>query len=125
MILCSLAIHLTWGTLILLAPSVQHIAPLHILPFPSYLTSACLYMASAIALMGLCMRLPGWGRCLALLPQQILMYCAAIGASEAIWVGSHGGEHISPHLVILAEELPVILLAFFHNITIIRWGRMA
>jgi hypothetical protein len=64
---------------------------------------------------------PDLARTFALIPQQLLLYLAAWGGLQAVIAGHYADGVTRPHEFILSDQLPVMLLAVIHTLSIIEF----
>lgn len=62
-------------------------------------------------------------RAILLGPQQAVLVVGAIGATSRVLAGSYADGTMRPHLFILADQAPAILLAGFHTAGLFVWRR--
>lgn len=121
------AVLLTWLPAALLATPVAPVAALFGGPVTVtvVLLAAALLAQSAIVFRRLPPRrpLPAWLLLLALVPQQILLLVSAFGGIQAVVNGHYADGTVRPWQFIIADQLPVILLALIYTAAMLAAGR--
>ncbi len=116
----AICLHWIWGTLLLMSPTplwVTGIATIPSLGFVDASTVGAFYLAIAfMALMGLAA--PKYVGTIFLLPQQIVLVLSAYGAIHAMHTGAFADGVIRSTPFIIADQLPAVLLAVFHIISV-------
>ena len=115
-------LHLFWAALLIVNSDVQHVTAL------AHLTDIASrgVIASMLVIVAL---LAAWAIThhgfLLLLPQQMVMVMSAVSAVVTISEGKYpdGTVPASPHLFILTDQWPVIVIAAFHTIAVVSRGR--
>jgi len=118
----STVLHATWGILVLFSPDALGATPVALLdllvPGDRIALGVMFLLVAAIALVGLWSK-PGKVRQLMFLPQQVFLLTAAIGCASAIARGQYLDGTPRPPLFILADQLPIILLAIAYVVSVL------
>jgi hypothetical protein len=112
-------IHLVTGTTLILNPDAgASTGPSSVVQLfgSTYIAGAAMLIAAGLAIVAhLHAPIRGW----AFWPQQGLLMVAAIGAFVAVVMGNYADGVVRPTLFIATDQLPVMLLPFFHALAII------
>ena len=124
-ILYAVILHFSWGVLLLLDDSAGWATAVHsVLVWlgPSYATAAIMFVVAIGAAAGLHRRLAHslWGVGL-MLPQQIVLITSAAGAIQAMALSSFADGVVRPAAFIIADQLPVVLVAIAHTVAIVSY----
>ena len=122
-ILYAVALHLSWGVLLLLNESAGWATAVHsVLVWigSEYATAAVMFAVAIAAVAGLHRRLAHslWGVGL-MLPQQAVLFMSAVGAIQAMALSSFADGVVRPNPFIIADQLPAVLIAILHTIGIL------
>jgi hypothetical protein len=116
----AVALHIVWGCLLLLSPTVYGPTALHIFDdMPRGLMAAIFFLASGLAIWAVTRRQPSLRTLAALLPQQALLTLSACGAVAAVVAGQYGDGVARPPEFILADQAPAIIAFILHTAVII------
>ena len=123
MLLYCIVLHYLWGLMTLIDPQAQDATAPHILSAllqENHLAiSGWLFFVATsalIALMNLRNRYKAW---MLLMPQQFTLMLSMSSAILAVWLGQYGDGVVRSHGFILVDQLPIILAAACHTISIL------
>jgi hypothetical protein len=115
-VLLASIMHLTWGLLVLIEPTIQSITGISGIKIGNPVLSGCvLIFAGAIAPLGIYTNT--FFSSLLLIPQQILLIVSSVSAIESMILGIYPDGYvpeISPNLFIIADQSPIVWLAILH-----------
>jgi hypothetical protein len=116
----AIVVHVITGVVLLVDPdaaaSTGPSSVVQLLFDSSLLAGVAMLIAAALAIAAHFHRaLRSW----AYWPQQMLLVVAAIGALVAVVMGTYADGTVRPTLFIATDQLPVMLLPFFHALAII------
>jgi len=125
-------LHTLWALVFMIEPISWHItanAGLMVILETVVIAPTCLllggvlYTCSSLAALTLLFtpRQRVWIWCL--VPQQFLLVTAAFGALEASWQGVYADGVVHAPLFIVADQLPIILLAALHTLAVLRYWK--
>jgi hypothetical protein len=116
----AVTLHVVWGCLLLVSPSVYGPTALHIFAdMPRGLMAAVFFLASGLAVWAVTQRQPSLRTLAALLPQQGLLTLSAYCAVAAVLVAQYGDGVTRPPIFILADQAPAIIAFILHTAAII------
>lgn len=120
----ALILHATWAVMLIVDPVSQNATPLHALVAVfGILTAPVLILTVGLTLSGLYNTRDRITTMLQLVPQQILLYIAAIGAAVAISHGTYADLVQRPRMFIAADQSPIILSAIFYTLAMVQIAR--
>lgn len=125
---CACLLHMAWGTALWVQPQILHITPLHALFLfcgrSALLTSIGLWSASLLT--GALLLKPHISRFDVVLGafQQVILFTSAVGAIYYSTKGHYADGTVLPPLFILFDQLPSILFALGHFISLILFHRL-
>ncbi len=101
---------------LILNPDAHYATSVHILVlvFPTIFIAPFLICAASLVVYGFTLKLK-INTVLCLIPQQFMLYLSAGGAFRAIWEGQFADGVTRSHAFLLADQCPMILIAFFHS----------
>ena len=114
--------HLVWAYCLLVDPSSINVTAMYGIKFLALslpTTILVLYAVAALALCALPLR-SGWGRVLCILPQQVILLISAVGVLRAMWFGEFADGTLRTSPFLIADQIPVLLLAGFHMLSVYR-----
>lgn len=118
---CAIALHLLWGSLLLVNDRALGATALHAFAgMPRLLTAAVLFAVAATAAVGVVWRAPRPVTLALLLPQQAVLSISAMSAITAVVGGRYGDGVPRPWYFILADQAPVILTMVLHTIAVVQ-----
>lgn len=121
MVLCAVAIHLSWAYALALDPSALGATAIHAIyrfvPSRDGVAIVCCLVAM-LALIGIFSRSSKTVIWL-LIPQQIVLTFSAAGAIEAIYLGQYADGVLRPIGFIFGDQVSSIWMAFWHTMAIV------
>lgn len=119
-IIYAIVVHLITGVVLIVNPdagaSTGPSSVVQLLFGSSMLAGLAMIIAATLAIAAHLHRpLRSW----AFWPQQMLLVVAAVGALVAVVMGNYADGTVRPTLFIATDQLPVMLLPFFHALAII------
>lgn len=106
-----------WGVALLVSSNALRPTPLGPVTYamPHRLAGAIYVATSALAAMALRRSWSPARDMLALMPQQALLILSAVGSAQAILAGHYADGVPRPHLFILIDQSPAVLMAAWHS----------
>jgi hypothetical protein len=126
-LLCWLVVtlFLAWGTMLVMSPDPLGSTPVasasRYFPAEHYIIGVVTLMAAVLGAYGIYR-----GLTLLLLPLAVMLTLAAMNSVDAVWQGHYADGVERPRLFILADQLPIILLAAYYYVAVLRevkWTR--
>ncbi|HEX6469339.1 MAG TPA: hypothetical protein VF069_09605 [Streptosporangiaceae bacterium] len=118
---CAVALHLTWGCLLLISGKVLGATALHAFEgLPRLLTAAIMFSVATMAAVGAVRRGPRPVTLGLLLPQQAVLSISAMSAVSAVAHSRYGDGVPRPWYFILADQTPVIMTMVLHTIAVVQ-----
>ena len=119
----AVALHVVWGLLLWVDPTTLSVTSISMLRYvidDAFSIGLLLLIASALAAWGIrkgCCR----SSLVALLPQQFVLVVTALGAIQAIVLGTFApGSTLRSRPFLIAALAPMILIAVFHTLAVLR-----
>lgn len=116
----AICLHWVWGTLLLMTPAPQGVTAISTMVNLGMVSAPNLGMfyllIALLAAVGLAA--PKYIGYIFIAPQQIALFIAAYGAINAMQSGTFADGVIRPTAFLVADQMPIILLAVFHLICI-------
>jgi hypothetical protein len=116
----AVALHTTWGCLLLASSEPYGATALHAFGgIPRLAMAVVLFLASGLAAWGVTRHPPSLRSLVALLPQQALLTISAYAAVVAVIEAHYPDGVIRPRMFILADQAPAIIVLILHTAAVL------
>lgn len=116
----AIVLHWVWGTLLLMGPAPLGVTAIATMTHWGVVTAQNLgifyLLTSLLAAVGLAA--PKYIGYIFICPQQIALFISAFGALSAMMTGTFADGVIRPTAFLVADQLPIVLLAVFHFLNV-------
>jgi hypothetical protein len=115
----AIVLHLIWAVALYYDESVRGVTAIYELSgwFPPPYTKWALASVAIMAIAGIYSH--GMAAVALMLPQQAVLVLGAMGAIEAMYLGSYADGVLRPQAFLIADQMPAVLAAIGHTIAIV------